>query len=402
MRRKPTSRLELFLVFTRLGLTSFGGPIAHLGIFRDEFVRRRGWLTDEDYADLLALTQFLPGPASSQAGFAIGVRRGGLAGGLAAFVGFTWPSALVMLAAAFGLPWLTGGAAAGFVNGLKIAAVAVVAHAVLGMARSLCPDRPRATIALLAAATLALFPSGLAQLAVIAAGLVAGMVLAQPEPGPPGVSPVEAPGRGLGFALGWLILFLGLLIGLPVLAAVSGSDAAGLFAGFYRSGALVFGGGHVVLPLLEAVVVPNGWVAPDDFLAGYGVAQAMPGPLFTFSTYLGAVAGNDVGAVSGALLATLALFLPGFLLVLAALPTWEQLRRQSGVRAALAGVNAAVVGLLAAALYNPIWVSAIRGGADFALALIAFGALSVWHWPAWRMVLLAAGGGALLTLLAGN
>ncbi len=396
-----SSFLEILAVFTRLGLTSFGGPIAHLGIFRDEFVRRRGWLSDEDYADLVALTQFLPGPASSQAGFAIGVRRRGLAGGLAAFAGFTWPSALIMLAAAYGQSWLMGAAAAGLVNGLKIAAVAVVAHAVLGMARSLCPDRPRATIAVLAAAMLALFPSGLVQLAVIAAGLVAGTMAVRVEPVPPG-SAGDQVGRASGFGKGWLTGFLALLIGLPVVAAGYESDAAALVSGFYRSGALVFGGGHVVLPLLETVVVPTGWVTPDDFLAGYGIAQAVPGPLFTFSTYLGAVADNDLEAATGAMLATLALFLPGFLLVLGALPAWERLRRQTRARAALAGVNAAVVGVLAAALYNPVWISAIHAGTDFALALLAFAALSVWNWPAWRVVLLAASGGTLMSLVAGS
>ena len=384
---------ELFTVFTRLGLTSFGGPVAHLGYFRDEFVGRRKWLTDADYVDLLALTQFLPGPASSQAGFAIGLQRAGLPGGLAAFAGFTWPSALVMFAAAFGLPILAGGPAGGLIAGLKIAAVAVVAHAVLGMARTLCPDAPRATLAGLSAVVLTLFPSGLGQLAVIGAGLLAGLALVPREAGR---APAVVSGRSRGRGIAWLILFGVLLAGLPALAALTGSGAAELAASFYQAGALVFGGGHVVLPLLESAVVPTGWVGAEDFLAGYGAAQAVPGPLFTFSTYLGALADNGTGPVTGAVLATGAVFLPGFLLVLGTLPAWDWLRSVPAARAALAGVNAAVVGILAAALYDPIWVEGVRSRGHFALALLSFAALTVWRWPAWRVVILAAAGGLLL------
>ena len=387
-------------MFTRLGLTSFGGPAAHLGYFREEFVGRRGWLTDADYADLIALTQFLPGPASSQAGFAIGLRRAGLAGGLAAFAGFTWPSAVVMFAAAFGLPLLAGGPGAGLIAGLKVAAVAVVAHAVLGMAKTLCPDRARATIAALSAVVLTLHPSGFSQLAVIGAGLAAGLALVPREPGMT-VQRGDPPAGARG--IGWLILFALLLAGLPLLAALTGAHEAELAASFYRAGALVFGGGHVVLPLLEAAVVSSGWVSADDFLAGYGAAQAIPGPLFTFSTYLGALANPGTGPVAGAALATGAVFLPGFLLVLAILPAWDRLRRVPAARAALAGVNAAVVGVLAAALYDPVWVEGVRSGRHFALALLSFAALTVWRWPAWRVVGLAAGGGLLLDgLVAGG
>ncbi len=394
---QPAPLSELFAVFTRLGLTSFGGPIAHLGYFRNEFVNRRQWLSDADYADLVALTQFLLGPASSQAGFAIGVKRAGLAGGLTAFAGFTWPSAVIMFAAAFGLPLLAAGPAAGLIAGLKVAAVAVVGHAVLGMARSLCPDAPRAVLALLAAVFLTLFPSGPGQLLVIAVGLIAGLVLIPRQP-------VQDPARGSGRrrGVGWLALFAVLLAGLPALAALTGSGAAEIAAAFYRAGALVFGGGHVVLPLLEAAVVPGGWVGADDFLAGYGAAQAIPGPLFTFSTYLGALADNGTGPVTGALIATGAIFLPGFLLVLGVLPAWEWLRHLPAARAALAGVNAVVVGILAAALYHPIWTGSIRSRGDFALALAAFAALAVWRWPAWRVVILAAAGGLVLEALPGS
>jgi chromate transporter len=384
---------ELFTVFTRLGLMSFGGPIAHLGYFRDEFVGRRKWLSDADYADLLALTQFLPGPASSQAGFAIGFQRAGLAGGLTAFAGFTWPSALIMFAAAFGLPLLAGGPAAGLIAGLKIAAVAVVAHAVLGMARSLCPDAPRAALAVLSALAVTLFSSGTGQLLVIGGGLVAGLALVPRSSETRSEMARRPPGSQ---GTGWLILFAVLLAGLPALAAVSGAGAAELAASFYQAGALVFGGGHVVLPLLEAAVVPSGWVSAEDFLAGYGAAQAIPGPLFTFATYLGALADNGTGPVTGALLATGAVFLPGFLLLLGTLPVWGWLRRVPAARAALAGVNAAVVGILAAALYQPIWTGSIRSRGDFALALVAFAALTVWRWPAWRVVILTALGGLLL------
>jgi chromate transporter len=387
------SALEVLAVATRLGLTSFGGPIAHLGYFRAEYVVRRRWLDEQTYADLVALCQFLPGPASSQVGIAVGIIRAGLLGGLAAWVGFTLPSAAALVAFGLGLQ-AVGVADAGWLHGLKVVAVAVVAQAVWGMARTLCPDRARATIAILAALATLAWPTALGQVAVIASAGLAGWRLFA-VPGTPAVlhRPVPVPPR-LGVAA--LALQAGLLVGLPLLRAAWPSQALAVADSFFRAGSLVFGGGHVVLPLLQAEVVPPGWVTTAQFVAGYGAAQAVPGPLFTFAAYLGAVMGPAPNGVAGAALALGAIFLPSFLLVVGVLPFWDALRGRPAAQAALRGVNAAVVGLLLAALYQPVWTSAIAGPADFGLALAAFGLLVLWKLPPWLVVVLAALGGAAL------
>ena len=387
-----SSFLGILLVFLRLGLTSFGGPIAHLGYFRDEFVVRRRWLDEKGYADLVALAQFLPGPASSQVGFALGVLRGGLPGGAAAWLGFTMPSALVMLLAAYGVDWTRGGTGAGIVHGLKLVAVAVVAQAVWGMAAKLCPDRPRQTVAVLVTVAILLLPSAVTQVGVILAGAVAGLVLYRSgEMGPAGATlPFRVPRSA---ATAALALFLLLLLGLPLLVAATGSHAVATAEAFYRAGSLVFGGGHVVLPLLERAYVPTGWITADQFLAGYGVAQAVPGPLFTFAAFVGAVQNLAPNGIAGAALALLAVFLPGLLLIYGMLPFWDALRHRPAARAALQGVNAAVVGVLAAALFDPIWTSTVHAPADFAVSLLAFAALVWWRVPAWLVVALTAAAG---------
>lgn len=396
-----SSFLEILLVFLRLGLTSFGGPIAHIGYFREEFVTRRRWIDETGYADLVALGQFLPGPASSQVGFALGVLRGGLPGGAAAWLGFTMPSALVMLLAAYGVDALTGGAGAGVVHGLKLVAVAVVAQAVWGMANGLCPDRPRATLAVLATIALLLLPSAVTQLGVLLVGAVIGMALYRHVAA--AGSDVNLPFRvPRAAALSALALFPVLLVGLPLLAVATGSHAVATVDAFYRAGSLVFGGGHVVLPLLERAMVPAGWISADGFLAGYGVTQAVPGPLFTFAAFLGAAQALWPNGVPGSLLALLAVFLPGILLMYGMLPFWDALRGRPGARAALMGVNAAVVGILAAALFDPIWTSTVRTPADFAVALTAFAALVLWQVPAWLVVVMTGiAGWAVSTLLGG-
>jgi chromate transporter len=387
---------EVLAVFLRLGLTSFGGPVAHLGYFREELVKRRRWLDDASYADLVALCQFLPGPASSQVGIAAGLLRAGYLGALAAWIGFTLPSALAMVLFALGVGALGDAAGSGWLHGLKIAAVAVVAQAVLGMARTLAPDRARATLAVVAAAIVLALPSALGQVGAIAVGAVAGVTLLRGGgDGAPAAAPLTL---GVSRATGALLLalFFALLIGLPLAAAAFPSPALARFDAFYRAGSLVFGGGHVVLPLLQASVVPPGWVGNDAFLAGYGAAQAVPGPLFTFAAYLGAVMQPPPDGWSGAVLCLLAIFLPSFLLVIGALPFWEELRRRPSAQAALRGVNAAVVGLLLAALYQPVWVSGIGGPADFALACAAFLLLFMWQAPPWLVVVLSAAAGALI------
>ncbi|MGE5793230.1 MAG: chromate efflux transporter [Bacteroidota bacterium] len=390
------SALEVFGAFLRLGLTSFGGPIAHLGYFRDEFVARRKWLDERTYADLVALCQFLPGPASSQAGMAIGISRAGMPGAFAAWLGFTMPSALALIAFAYGLARF-GGGSAGWLHGLKVVAVAVVAQAVWGMARSLTPDRPRVTLAIVAAIVMLAWPTALGQVAAIVAGGVAGRLwLAAPAAAAPATAafPVRH-----GWAIAAWIAFFGLLGGLPLAAKLTGDPTVAVIDGFYRAGSLVFGGGHVVLPLLQAEVVPPGWVSNDAFLAGYGAAQAVPGPLFTFAAYLGTVMTAPPGGWLGGLLCLVAIFVPAFLLVVGALPFWDRLRTSAAAQSTLAGVNAAVVGLLLAALYAPVWTSAIRGPADFALALAAFGLLVFWRVPPWLVVALTAAGGAALAAL---
>jgi chromate transporter len=376
----------------RLGLTSFGGPVAHLGYFRDEFVVRRRWLGDAAYADLVALCQFLPGPASSQVGIATGLSRAGLPGAFAAWLGFTLPSALAMILFAYGVDALGDTGGAGWLRGLKIVAVAVVAQAVWGMARTLSPDRERATLTVAAAAIVLFSPTALGQIAAILLGAVIGAVFMRGDERP--IETHLAVPIGRRAALVSLALFLALLLGLPVLAAASDSMALRLFDSFYRAGSLVFGGGHVVLPLLQAEVVDPGWVTRDAFVAGYGAAQAVPGPLFTFAAYLGAMLIPEPDGVAGALLCLIAIFLPSFLLVIGALPFWEVVRRRPQAQAALRGVNAAVVGLLLAALYDPVWISGIRSPVDFALAVAALLLLAAWKLPPWLVVVVTAVVGA--------
>ena len=388
----------MFLVFLRLGLTSFGGPVAHLGYFRQEFVNRRRWLDEAAYADLVALCQFLPGPASSQVGFAIGLIRAGLAGAAAAWLGFTAPSALALILFGYGIDTWHGLLDAGWLHGLKIVAVAVVAQAVWGMARSLTPDRRRVTLAAAAAALTLGWPGSVGQITAIVAGALIGWRFF--TNGNAAGEPVPLPLRiGTGLAVASLVLFFALLIGLPLLADAVPSHALDLFRSFYQAGSLVFGGGHVVLPLLQSLVVPPGWIGNDAFLAGYGAAQAVPGPLFTFAAYLGTVMRPAPSGWLGGMLCLFAIYLPSFLLVIGALPFWHGLRRRVGVQAALRGVNAAVVGLLLAALYQPVWTSAIVAPADFALALAAFVLLVFWQIPPWVVVLATALCGTGLALL---
>jgi chromate transporter len=388
---------EVFLAFLKLGLTSFGGPIAHLGYFRDELVVRRKWIDEEGYADLVALCQFLPGPASSQVGFALGLLRGGPLGALAAWVAFTLPSALLLLAFALAATAFDGPVGLGLLHGLKIVAVAVVAQAVWGMARSLTPDRSRAAIALAAVAITVAAAGSVGQVAAIAVGAVAGLLLCRNHASAPASHLPFPVSRRIG--LGCLLLFLLLLAGLPVLAALAQSQGLSLVDAFFRAGALVFGGGHVVLPLLQAEVVAPGWVSEAAFLAGYGAAQAVPGPLFTFAAYLGAVMGPQPNGILGAALGLVAIFVPGFLLLVGVLPFWDRLRRYPLAQAAMRGANAAVVGILGAALYDPVWTSAILAPHDFALALAAFLLLVIWKTPPWIVVALTAAAGVGLALL---
>jgi chromate transporter len=389
---------EVLRVFLRLGLTSFGGPVAHLGYFRAEFVARRRWLSEPDYVDIVALCQLLPGPASSQTAIVIGTLRAGLPGGLAAWLGFSGPSALAMILFAYAVSAAGAVGDTAWLHGLKIVAVAVVAQAVWGMARSLCPDRVRATLAVGAALIVLAVPSAAGQIGAIAMGGLIGWRLlpghADDDPAPLRV-PIS---RAL--AHGALVAFAALLVGLPLLAAATGDHALALFSSFYRSGALVFGGGHVVLPLLQQAVVPPGWIGNDAFLAGYGAAQAVPGPLFSFAAYLGAVMAPAPRGWAGGVLCLVAIYLPSFLLLLGVLPHWDALRRRAAMRAALKGVNAAVVGLLLAALYTPVWTSAILTSADFGLALAAFLLLVLWRTPPWLVVVLGALAAAGLAQLA--
>jgi chromate transporter len=394
--RAKASAGEVFLAFLKLGLTSFGGPVAHLGYFRAEFVDRRRWLDEPAYADLVALCQFLPGPSSSQVGIAIGLSRAGYLGALAAWAAFTTPSAILLLLFGFGIGWLGGAAGSSSLHGLKIAAVAVVALAVLQMARSLAPDRNRATLAVAAAALALLLPTTVGQLGAIVLGAAVGLAFLRDGATAEKATLPLVVGRSV--ALTSLLLFFALLIGLPLLASVTGSQAVRLVDAFYRAGSLVFGGGHVVLPLLQAQVVPPGWVSNDVFLAGYGAAQAVPGPLFTFSAYLGAVMGPQPNGLAGALLCLLAIFLPSFFLVIGILPFWEALRGKPAAEAALKGVNAAVVGILLAAFYNPVFTAAITKPEDFALAVTDFLLLFMWKTPPWLVVLLSAAGGMVLSL----
>jgi chromate transporter len=389
----------VFLAFLRLGLTSFGGPIAHLGFFRTEFVERRRWIDDRSYGELVALSQFLPGPSSSQVGFALGLLRGGPLGALAAFTSFTLPSAVLLVLFAFGVSWVDGPVAEGALAGLLVVAVAIVAQAVLGMARTLAPDVRRALIAVGALLIVVAVPGPLAQFGAILAGAVAGMVICRSGPEPEGDAIRFPVTRTAGVIA--LTLFGLLLAGLPVLAALVRSPAVSLFDAFVRSGSLVFGGGHVVLPLLEAEVVDPGWVGPDAFLAGYAAAQAVPGPLFTFAGYLGALADPGPGGVAGAALALAGIFLPGFLILIGVLPFWDSLRRRPAAQGFIRGASAAVVGILAAALYDPVFTTAIVTPADFALAAACFAFLVVAKAPPWAIVLLGAVVGIGLRALGG-
>jgi chromate transporter len=394
---RQSSWTEVLAAFTRLGLTSFGGPIAHIGYFRDEFVVRRKWLDEKAYADIVALSQFLPGPASSKVGMAIGLARAGYPGLLAAWAGFTLPSAIALVLFAYGVTWFGEALGSGWLHGLKVAAVAVVAQAVLGMMRSLAPDAERATLAVAAAAVVLAFPTAGGQIAAILLGAFVGLTwLRAAAPSDHVALPVKV-SKAAGITA--IVLFFALLFGLPVLAAAIPNDGLQLFEAFYRAGSLVFGGGHVVLPLLQASVVPPGWVTNDAFLAGYGAAQAVPGPLFTFAAYLGAVMGPEPNGWAGAALCLVAMFLPAFLLVIGPMPFWDDLRRRPWAQSALRGVNAAVVGLLLAALYNPVWTSGILGPADFALGAAAFLLLFMWQVPPWIVVVLCALGGAGIAML---
>ncbi|UEP47558.1 chromate efflux transporter [Burkholderia ambifaria] len=388
----------VFVAFLRLGLTSFGGPVAHLGYFRDTFVTRRGWLTERAYADLVGLCQFLPGPASSQVGMAIGLSRAGYAGMFAAWLGFTLPSALLMMLFALGVHATGMPVAAGALHGLRIVSVAVIAQAVWGMARTLCPDARRVTLMAIAASIALLVPAAWLQVAVIVAAGITGLVLLpQPERGAHDPLPLHVSHRA---GVLWLALFAALIVVLPFAARAFHSNTLAVVDAFFRTGALVFGGGHVVLPLLQAAVVAPGWVGDSAFLAGYGVAQAVPGPLFTFAAFLGASLRDAPNGWLGGTIALVSIFAPSFLLVAGSAPFWERLRRSTRMQAALAGVNAAVVGLLLAALYHPVWSDTIASPGDFAAALVAFVALVFWRVPPWAVVIASAALGWLAGMIA--
>ena len=389
---------EILLVALRLGLTSFGGPVAHLGYFRQEYVASRKWLDERTYADLVALCQFLPGPTSSQVGIAVGISRGGLLGGFAAWLGFTLPSAAILILFAYGVGEYGDFVGEDWLRGLKVVAVAVVALAVWEMAKTLAPDRTRATIAIATAIALLLWQSPAGYVVLIVTSGLVGWFLLRREAGTASPATASAPfSRYL--AIAGLCLFFILLVGLPLFSQAWQNDWLDIFDGFYRSGSMVFGGGHVVLPLLQSEVVTPGWVTNEEFIAGYGAAQAMPGPLFTFSAYLGTVMGEPPGEWTIGLFALAAIFLPSFLLLIGVLPFWDRLRSSPNFRAALTGVNAAVVGLLAAALYDPVWTTAIQAPADLALGIAAFGLLAFWKWPPWLVVPLAAVTGGLLSIV---
>lgn len=384
--------LQLFLISTRLGFTSFGGPVAHLGYFHEEYVRKRKWLDEKNYADLVALCQFLPGPASSQVGIGIGVLRAGTLGGIISFLGFTLPSVLALIIFALILQSFDVGNA-GWLNGLKIVAVAVVAHAIIGMAKNLAPDLQRKAIVLFALTITLIWQSAVSQVAVIILAAITGFLLFKKQPAEEEKSFSFPISKKLGTVC--LILFFTLLAVLPILREITSASWIAMFDSFYRSGSLVFGGGHVVLPLLEREFVPTGWISEEAFLAGYGAAQAVPGPLFTFAAYIGAV----INGWQGGMLATFAIFLPAFLLILGTLPFWNQLRKNPAMKSALLGVNAAVVGILISAFYYPIWTSSIGEPIDFAFAAILFSMLVYWKLPPWLVVLTGAIGGTVLAYI---
>ncbi|WP_411843853.1 chromate transporter [Salinicoccus sp. HZC-1] len=389
---KIKNLLEILMVSTRLGLSSFGGPTAHLGYFHEEYVRRKKWMDEKSYADLVALAQFLPGPASSQVGMGVGLMRGGVLGGLASFIGFTLPSVIVLIA--FALLLTTYDVAdAGWIRGLKIVAVAVVAHAVMGMAKKLAPDLKRKAIVLLALIGTLMWQTAFTQVGVILIAALIGFLIYRDQADTDDAEtrfPISKKIASL-----CLVLFFALLFLLPVIKEVTGSYWIAVFDSFYRSGSLVFGGGHVVLPLLEQELVPNGWITQEEFLAGYGATQAVPGPLFTFAAYLGAV----MNGWFGGLFATFAIFLPAFLLIVGALPFWDSLRNNRKVKGAIMGVNAAVVGILISAFYTPIWTSSIVEPIDFALAAVLFSMLAFWKLPPWIVVVTGAIGGMLISLI---
>ncbi|WP_342514718.1 chromate efflux transporter [Sporosarcina sp. FSL K6-1522] len=385
--------IELFLVSTRLGLTSFGGPTAHLGYFHEEYVRRRKWMDEKSYADLVALAQFLPGPASSQVGIGIGVRRAGILGGIVSFIGFTMPSVIALILFALLLTEFDIGNA-GWLHGLKIVAVAVVAHAIMGMAKSLTPDVKRKAIALCALLGTLLWQTAFTQVAVILLAALVGFLLFKQHDDVNEVSTSFPIAKSVSAIC--LLLFFGLLFLLPIIREVTGSYWVAMFDSFYRSGSLVFGGGHVVLPLLEQELVPTGWISEEAFLAGYGATQAVPGPLFTFAAYLGTV----MKGWQGGLVATVAVFLPAFLLIVGALPFWDRLRSHPSVKGAIMGVNAAVIGILISAFYFPIWTTSIFVPADFALAAVLYSMLAYWKLPPWVIVVTGSIGGALLAFLS--
>jgi chromate transporter len=388
---------EVFRVFLKLGVSSFGGPIAHIGYFREEFVVRRRWLDEQAFVDLVALCQFLPGPASSQTGFSIGLIRAGYAGALAAWTGFTLPSAIVMVLFAYGAGAIGGSLGTGLLHGLKLVAVAIVAQAVWGMARTLCPDRQRASIAAVSALIILFSASSIAQIGAIALGGVLGLWLCRGAP-PAAEGHIHMPvSRRAGLVA--LTAFFVLLAGLPIAQHLTHSSGVALFDAFYRSGALVFGGGHVVLPLLREAFVAPGWVSDDTFLAGYGAAQAVPGPLFTFAAYLGFVVTPSPHGLPGAALGLSGIFLPGMLILVGALPFWDSFRKRESAQAVMRGVNAAVVGLLGAALYNPLWTTSVKTPGDFGIALVGFVLLTAWRAPPLVVVIVSALGGMALALI---
>lgn len=386
---------EIGWAFLKLGCISFGGPVAHLGYYREEFVTKRRWLNDEAYGDLVALCQFLPGPASSQVVFALGMHRGGLPGAILASICFILPSAVLMVLFGYGVTAMGDLRHAGWLHGLKLAAVAVVAQAVWGMGQKLCPDRARITLALVAAAVVLIIPGAFGQVGVIVAGAVAGWWMYRRQI--PAAAPAAAQlARSHAWAAGTLVVFGILLLALPGIAAITQQKSIAVFDGFYRAGSLVFGGGHVVLPLLRAEVVPPGWISDDAFLAGYGAAQALPGPLFTFAAYLGTVIDGGARSWVGGIWCLFAIFLPGWLLIGGALPFWHLLRGKAWTQAALRGANAAVVGVLLAALYDPVWTGGVTGARDVAVAFGIFALLVFWRVPAWSVVLLTAAVGQWL------
>ncbi|MFC5733166.1 chromate efflux transporter [Cytobacillus gottheilii] len=392
MKNKLASLWEILLVSTKLGLTSFGGPIAHLGYFRDEYVIKRKWMDEDSYAQLVALCQFIPGPASSQVGIGIGMVRAGWLGGIISFIGFTFPSVLALILFALTLQSFNQ-FDLGWIQGLKIVAVAVVAQAVMGMAKNLAPDFPRKTITLLAVVTAVLWQTTMTQiLIIIIAGIIGFFVYKNVTEHKETSLHVPVSKK---FALLSLVMFFAILVLLPIINQIFTAEWITVFDRFYRSGALVFGGGHVVLPLLEMEFVPSGFLSEEAFLAGYGAAQAVPGPLFTFAAYLGTI----INGWQGGLLATFAIFLPAFLLIAGTLPFWQQISKNKNMKAALYGVNAAVVGILIAALYDPIWTSTIHTAADFSLAAILFFMLNYWKLPPWIVVVTGAAAGALMHML---